>query len=289
MSVTDGKIQFANANGDTLEISLPNLPYKSVIDLPFDIQRADTGLYYVYDHGSDADKYFCEADFILTPAEVTAFNAFMKNTGTSYGRAQDLILRMNSASGFFPFTPYRGDKGDFPAWLEILQAPQVQDSPYLHFLLKSRIHKAAGSWPTYSNVPTGYADGGVSIGTVTGLRFPTDWFQHKANYEAFNAPSETNISSWVNKGGLADSYEAKGTFVFDTGKLNALIKYIAEVSRSSSLTLATDDNYYAFGMDKGDAGSYIVRMIQSQLVITHTDYNRFEMPLAFSYIQDSPS
>ncbi|GAI98184.1 unnamed protein product, partial [marine sediment metagenome] len=182
MAVSDGKVQFEDADANQIEVDLPVFPYKSNIIFPFDIQKLENGKYASYDHGVGAATYdhrICECTFQLTEAEAIIFNDFFRDDYTAApetkGRAFDVTMRMNASSGFFPFGPDKGDVGDFVVALEIKSHARIGESPYLYFSITVNITNV-GSWPVYS-LPAEVAEGEMTIGTITNNRFPPDWIK----------------------------------------------------------------------------------------------------------------
>ena len=285
MPATDGKI-LLTANAATCAISLPSFGYTTTIALPWDIQELDNGAIAIYDHGATAtpntkyDIRSCECSFLLSATEMALFTAWYKDA--TKGRGVDATLEMTTNSGFHPFGPDKGDAGPFTVAIEMDQHASVGESPWLHFPLTLRMTNT-GAYPAYT-APDEVTEGGMTIGTITGNRFPPEWFKVDGRYGCFVALTQNATAYYMDKGTGADWYRVKANMVSNESKAAAVLAYLTGTSRATSLALVCADNSYAFGYDNGDSGTYSTRMIQDTIEIKHNRYNEFEYGLTLEYI-----
>lgn len=284
MAIADGSIQFDDNNGTTIDVPVPSFPYKTIIELPFEWQKQDDGTWEGYDHGDTYDKRSCECSFFYDVDDMETFNDFFRTDGE--GRGQDVIMRMNSNSGFFPFGADKGDEGDFTVALIIKKHGMVGESPFRYFKFDVVIYNT-GSWPAFTP-PAEVDEGELTIGTVTDLRFPPDWFKPKAEYGEFATIEQDASSQWIDRSDNYDWYETGFNMVCNESKTAALIEYLVDTARVNSFTIEPPDDSYAFGRDNSATASYTVQLIQDTITITHTQNNRFTFPLNVAFVSSLP-
>lgn len=280
MAVTEKKIQFENANSNQIEISVPIFGYKSEILFPFDIQEDSNTQYHIFDNGSSYDirKFSCE--LLLTATEMNTLNDFISGSGVTKGRAQELTMRMNDTSGLFPFAPDKGDEGNFTTAIEIENTGMVL-SPYKYFKCNLNVINT-GAWPSYS-LPSEFTEGQLTIGTITGNRFPPDGFKASNSY-GYNITVEQDSSvQFIDKGSGADKYITEFTMISNESKTAKVIEYLTGTARAGAFNITTQSGYYPFGRDKGD-GTFSVRLIRDVIVIEHIGHEQFSYNLSLSYI-----
>jgi hypothetical protein len=282
MAVTDGKIQLEDADLNQIEISVPVFGYKTTILLPFDIQKLDTGLYGIYDHGASYDIRKCNCTFMLSATEMNTLNTFLKedNISTSKGRAYNVTLRMNTGSGFFPYGADKGDVGDFTTAMTFTKHGSVGESPFNYFICDVEMVNV-GTFPAYV-LPAEVSDGAFTFGTITECRFPPDWFSPAINYGYYATIKQNSTVEWIDRGENADWFETQFDFRSNESKTAAVINYITGTSRGGAFNIATPAGYRPFGSDIGD-GTFSVRLIQDKIEITHHEYNLFSFPITLSY------
>jgi hypothetical protein len=278
MAITDGKMQLVNG-ANSIELSVPGFGYRSIIGLPFDLDTLDTGMKTVYDYGTSLDKYSCEFELILTPVEQAALNDFIKNTNKS--RAKACTLAMNTGSGFFPFTPLKGDAGVFTIALVITKSEKLTENPFRYFRTNIAIYNQS-SFPAYT-FQDQINEGSLSIGTVDNVRFPDNYFDPKEDNGILYSIPESGVLNFIDRGILASSWQTGINLSCGTGKASALLNYLVNTARANSFTLTTQPNHYAFGYDKGSSGTYNVNLIQDSIEVIHEGPNRFSIPLTVQY------
>lgn len=291
MSTADGKLNLVYGATE-INVDLPVFPYRTKIELPFDIQKLDSGKYGVYDHGATYDVRSCECEVELTSTDYNNLLAIILNA--AQGRGANLTMSMYTGSGFFPFGPDKGDTGPFTVTAEILDRKGIGSAPWLYFKATLRFVNV-GAWPAYS-LPDQVNEGTMSIGlstdedpdqlnTVYFLRFPPQWFAPRMRAGVHVAIEQNATSQWMDKGAGAgsDAWETTAGMVCNESKAAAAIYFLTGTARSGSWVLNTGANAWPFDRDKAQNGNFTVQMIQDSIEITHTVYNRFEFDLHFGY------
>lgn len=279
---SSGLIRFTNAGGSYVDIAPPVYPYQTIISMPLDIERLDTRLYSVYDHGSGYDRRWCRCTFELTAEQTSTLTAFLITTGATYGRAVELTLEMASDVRFFPFGPDQTPVGGFDVSVVLQPDQRFGDMPLGYGIIHAVIYKSDGAWPAYS-LPTEVSEGGMTVGTVSGLRFPQEWFSPAVTYGYDVAHTQGAETLFVDRGSGRDAYETACKLTLNESKAAALINYLTGTARGSTFSLVTPAGSYAFGVDKADDGTYTVRLITGDLELVHEQYNMFTLPLNLSY------
>lgn len=286
MAITDGKIEITDADNNSIEVNMPVFPYKSIIDLPFDIQKLDDGTYGAYDHGADHDTYDirrCQCRLMLTPAEQVTLNDFLRedNIAITKGRAYDVTLKMNAGSGFFPFCPDKGDVGDFDVAIIFRRHGTIGESPFKYFVSDIEIVNT-GSWPEYS-LPAEISEGSITIGTITNNRFPPDWFKPKVQYGYFITIEQDSSVQWIDRSENGDWWETFFRMHSNESKAAKVIEYLTGTARANAFNMTANADSYMFGRDKGN-GIFSTQLIQDSIIVTHEKYNLFTYSLNLSYV-----
>lgn len=294
MSVTNGKIKFANlAATQFIEIAPPVFGYRTMIEFPFTIGETDDNQRFIYDEGESFDMRSCEGDVILPISEQAAFNDLFRQPAASSGvRGQVITMELPTNSGFFPFGPDKGDAGLFTVIVEIVAFPTFGDVPFRYFKSRIKITTVSTtrgvpvSYPSYS-LPAVVSEGGFTIGTVAGNRYPTSAFDNKGSeYGDFKTVTEGNIAYPVDRSQNADTWEAKFQMISNQPNAAAVIKYLSGTARGNAFSIAgdPDGNYYIFGKDKASVGAFTVKLTQESIEIIHENYDRFSYNLNLVYV-----
>lgn len=281
--MSDGKITLISEGAlNTIEISMPSFPYKTIIEYPYDIQKLDNGQYDIWDNGSAYDKRKCRCLFILSPTEQQTLNNFLRddNIAVSRGRAYDITMSMDADSGFFPFGPDKGDTGDFTVAIIIRKSDAIGEEPFKYFKSELEIINV-GSYPSY-NLPSQIAEGNLTIGTITNNRFPPDWFEPEVKYQYTATRRENGAVSWIDRGEMGDWYETTLKMRSNESKTAAIINYLNTI-RTANFNIIAPADMYMFGRDIGN-GTIEVKLIQNAIEITHQKYNMYDYELNVTYI-----
>jgi hypothetical protein len=277
----DGKMRFTDNNGNTVDVTIPEYGYKSVISFPFDIDTLDTGIKTVFAYDNTLDKYHCECDLILNETDMLSFNSWMKDA--ALGRAKNnCTLQMNANSGFFPFTPLHGDAGIFTVGILVSKSEKVQDNPFRYFKISISIFKQS-TFPAYT-LQSQINEGSLSIGTVNNIRFPESYFDSDEDNSIQSNVDESGTLNFIDRGRIASSWRTAIKLSAGTGKAAAILDYLINTARAGNFALTTQAYHYAFGRDKGSNSAYTVSLIQDSIEVTHELFNKFVFDLNVQYI-----
>jgi len=279
MPITEGKMTFGDGVGGTIEITRPIFGYKSVINFPFHTVNSEDTHIYSFDPGAPYDVRYCDCTFVLNATEHAYLIGYINNTMRA-SNAVEMVLP--SGSGFHPFCPDKGDSGTFTVALEYLGSKGIGEAPYLYFHTNIRITNQ-GAYPEYA-LPTEVSEGSLTIGSVSGIRFPEDWFEPSTEYAAFGSTGRGGTVNFIDRGSYADAYNTKFKVTSNESKAAKVIKYLSGTARAASFQITTGTNYYAFNYEKGSSNTYNVKLNQNDLTVTNNEYNQFEFDLNLNWI-----
>jgi len=282
MSVTDGKIKFVKGVND-IEISMPSYDYETTVVFPWDITKLENGHISIYDNGAIYDKRKCTCLVYMEANELALFNRFV-NFNSNDSKASDLVLQMNTNSGFFPFGADKGDVGDFEVALQIKNHGRVGDVPFRYFVVELTMHNV-GVYPNYT-LPTNRPEGNFSFGNVGECRFPSGWFVPAVKFSNYLTIDQGSRSNWIDRGSEGDSYLTEFTFELDNPKASRVIKEISETIRAENFIVVPPELGYMFGRDKVNISGFLVKMATNTLAITHSRKSLFTIETKLSYVSD---
>lgn len=281
MAVTDGKMKLSDGS-NTVEVSLPEFPYRIILNLSLDIQVLDDDTVDTYDWTASGDKRACVANAFLTATELNNLNTFIRDAAK--GRAKDLRLYLKSGSGFFPFGPDKGDGWDdsnyFTTAVSIRDRGR-QESPSDLFLVEF-VFRNTGAFPAYS-IPAEVSEGNFTIGTITNNRFPPGNFKPKDSIKYDVGIEENSSSQYIDRGANADSYSTQFAMVSNETKCAKVIEYLAATARGAAFNIVSPSGFYPFGRNKSD-GTFSVKLLKNRIEIEHSNYNEFHYDLELAYV-----
>jgi hypothetical protein len=272
------------AGGSTATVETPLFGYKSRIQPSFDVIRSSDDAWHVYDNGTDYDKYICDCTFLLNETQQETLNNFIKGAG----RATAVKMVLPSGSGFYPFSPYRGDVGDFYVAIEYITHPRVRQSPRKYFESEVKIYKDDASWPSYS-IPDSRDEGAFQIGTVSNLRCPIDMFSVAGRYAYTITQTEDRGMHYIDRSSNGDRFTSNFQLNGSVGNIAKVLQYLLSTNRSSggelsNFQVVAPSNYYMFGRDNSGSATYNVRQITREIEVTHNNYNDFQFELSLAYV-----
>lgn len=270
---------FGDGVGGTIEITRPLFGYKSIINFPFHVVNCEDSHSYSYDPGTSYDVRYCDCTFELDATEQAYLIGYINNTMRA-SAAVEMVLPADS--GFHPFCPDKGDAGTFTVALEHLNSKGIGEAPYLYFHTDLRITNQ-GAYPAYS-LPTEYAEGSLTIGSVSGIRFPENWFEPETEYAICSSTGRGGTVSFLDRGSYGDGYNTRFTLVSNESKMAKLIEYLSGTARAASFQIITSSNYYAFNYEKGSSNTYNVKLVQDSLVVANNGYNEFSVDINLNWI-----
>ena len=237
--------------------------------------------YGIWDNGSANDHArMCRATWLMNEANADTLLDIINNTG----RGNNIILRLGTKSGFFPFGPDFGDSGDFTIRVISATPGPVQSDPWLYFSVTLEFVMVSG--PEYV-LPSQVDEGNLQIGTITGLRYPPDFPASSTNYNFSTQLTRAGTPYTIDK--LMDAYVTKLAMVLRHNKAAALINHLMVTVRNNDLNVIAQGNNYIFGRENNSSGKYVCQWLNESITVTHVRYDQFNFDLTFSYRSSSSS
>ena len=277
---TDGYLDLTYS-GNTIQIPHPIFPYKTIITPDIQWVELANGKWSGYDYGATYDKRVCDCVVNMTPGEWSTFSSWFD----AYSRQNSIYIETTAASGLFLFGPDLTHSTALQATVNMDPPKEMGygEDPYRYIKVGLRFTYAqAATQEVVSDVHEGH----WSLGSVTGIRFPPEWWGVDNEYRWHTDPRRDRGANayFIDRGSTADRYLTKSvTLVLRYPKANRLVREILNTIRDNTALLIAPSGHYVFGGDKGEAGSYNVRIPQRELQITHARHNEFHIPLSFSW------
>lgn len=262
-------------SGISRDVTPPEYPYTSTLRLPFEYFRGFDGSYTAFDNGAAYDTRICECTFLFDATDRNAFETFF--TGTPRGQT----LSLTTVSGFYPFGPDKGDSGTFTARILSAEPTGQLLAPWKHWRVSLTL--AMVSAPAYS-LPTEISDGSMSLGSVSGVKYPQDGFEVDTSYGLNTIFTQGGDVYTYDFGTSADSYETTMQINGNHTKIAAIVNYLASTSRTNNFTLTAATGQYPFGYAKGDNTSFTVKLLSPELSVQHIGPDEFTLSISLGYI-----
>lgn len=255
----------------TVDIEMPQWGYSTKIVYPFKTTKLANGKYAKWDSGANYDKRYLSCSWLLKKDNADTLTEIFRDP--EKGRGKLLTLKLGSNSGFYPFGVDRGDSGDFQIVLIDIKLPASQGHPADLFTVTASF-LFVGSFPAYT-IPDPITEGGLQIGTVSGLRYPENMHGQNIAYGVSVAETE-NYSAYTNDKGNSDVYEATLSLDLLGANMARLISFLSGVNgRAKDIEVTPPTNAYLFGIVNGSTDSYICKWLDTELTIVHNNYDSF--------------
>ena len=234
--------------------------------------------YAIWDNGSSRDYRMCKFVSRLNAAQtntlLTIFNTL------AVGRGISLTLGLgHTNTGFFPFGPDRGDKGNFGVRLISVEARPVMEEPWLYF--DTEMVFVEESCPGYT-LPSQIPEGDLQIGAIAELRNPPTMPESATDYGFSTQLTNSGAAYTVDK--LTDFQTTVLKMVCNQSKAAVLINYMCGTVRAANVNIVSQANNYLFGREGGSSGVYSCQWLNEQVVIKHNSFNEFEFELSFYWV-----
>jgi hypothetical protein len=266
-------------SGNFVNISVPEFPYITEINLPFDFIELDDNSTEIMDEGKKYDKRLCKVMFFLPASEQEALNTFLFTDE----RAKNILLTVPSNGGFFPFGADKGDSNGFTVSIETNGTPLIQQYPYRYFKC-DLIFTNTGSYPAY-NLPTEIDEGLFRIGDIYNLQMPQNLFEPDMKYTISVSHTENGSTQYFDRGYAGDNAGTKFVQQCNQSKCAAILNYLTNVVRGSTFVIETQNFYYAFGDNYSSSGTYLVKLASNKITIRHINYDNFEIELSLKRVR----
>jgi hypothetical protein len=199
-------------------------------------------------------------------------------------KGRNLNLELTPSPGFHPFGADRGDTPTFKCRLLSVKQRASIGHPQDNLLADCEfIFNDPSGFPAYTPPVAGIggqkAQGVLSIGTITDLRYPADM-----NTPDFEYGVHTNITENGTPYGNDQNYNvyvSSLNLTQNESKTAELINYLVNTVRGNQVRVIPPAYAYMFGIENLGTNLYDCRMINTSIEITNNIYNEFSFPLVF--------
>ena len=269
-----GTIVFSYGNY-SVTVNKPQYGYTVDIYLNMIKKLLGTGKLNWWDNGSSNDYRVFRTEFLLNENQHKGLFDFFNDP--KKGRGNNITLSLgNSATGFFPAGPDKGDQNDFT-----IQLIQIKDSgilwdPWLYF--KTDISFSIIETPSYA-LPsrTGYEEGGFNIGTIDDLRFPL--FEPFAERGYKTELTRDGTPKIIDRGEYGDGYNTRWIQRANQPNAAAIIDHIVGAVRGNAFDIDNSVNIYPFGIfaNEGPGITIDAKLFNNVISVVHEDYDDFKI------------
>ena len=238
--------------------------------------------YAIWDNGILKDYRTVSLDWLLNATDTNTLLGIFDTL--SKGRGQSFNLNLGTNSGFYPFGPDLGDSGIFQCRILNVNTQPVLEEPWLWF--KTQATMVMETSPSYS-LPTEIDEGDITIGTVSGLRFPPNMPQSENSFGYTTQLTYTGVPYTVDKTINSDSDTTTLDMVCNQSKAAALIDHMVGTVRDANLNITDNANGYFFGRKAGEDNTYVCQWLDSKISITHSRFDEFSFGLTFYRVSTS--
>jgi hypothetical protein len=278
-SAPDTTIEFKRG-ANAITVNTPQFGYRTEVHMALRItERLGHGLRRIWDQGADYDVRFFMPNFVLEEDQQEDLQGFFSDAAR--GRGVDCQLRV--PQGIFPFGPDLGDYRRFQVRLVTIEPRGAGRHPWLHF--HSDLSFVLIKAPSYS-LPSIVTQGGrLRIGSVSGFRFPPEFYGAETRYASDTAVTHGGGAHTLDRTATADHWECGVNIVANKGLTAHLIDHLVGTVRGAAFEMATSRNSYLAGRDHEDsgkllgAGIYDVRLTHNVLSVTHRRFDEWAMDM----------
>lgn len=267
------------ASATTITIATPEFRYNVNVQLSTHIERQSDNSYKIWDDLVANDFRTLTATWVLDSTDTNSLLELFRDKAKGRGENLELVPDL----GFFPAGPDKGDAGTFNVRMLTLTQRPVEMQPVLHFINEITF-SFNGSFPSYT-IPAQVTEGGLTIGTVSGLRFPQNGNNINIGYAVNTQLAQDGTSYTIDISSTADFFETTFPMILQETNMAELVKHLQTV-RASPIDLIPPANAFIFGRTGGGTATYPCTFIQNSIALTHVTHDRWITDLSF-YRNDS--
>ncbi|HET8686620.1 MAG TPA: hypothetical protein VFM18_08145 [Methanosarcina sp.] len=269
------KLIIHKSGGDVdIAINPPEIGYQVELQMAISIVELSNKKYGMWDNGIAYDTNILRVNSLLL--DPTA-QKYLSDALTSNDPLFTMTLDLESNRGFYPAGPHHGDSGTFDLKLISRDTSEWLDDPYGYF--RNTLEFTVKPNQTYT-IPSLRTEGTLSIGEVTGLRYPPEGFRIKNKYAYEAITGHNNNTSGIDDG--SDVQECNFYLICNNENAANLINFITGVDgRINRFNLVSQSNYYSFGIENGSSGTYPVKILKQNIIMTHENDSFWSIPLSF--------
>lgn len=265
-----------NRTGSTVDIDInpPEAGYQVELQMAMSIIELSNKKYGIWDNGAAYDTNILRINSLLLDPTV---QKELSDALTSGDPLFTMTLDLETDRGFYPAGPQHGDIGTFALKLLNRDTSEWLDDPYGYF--RNVIEFTVTPNQSYT-LPALRSEGSFTLGAITGLRYPPEGFRIKNKYAYEAIAGRGNNTSGIDDG--IDLQECNFELICNTQNTSNLINYLSGVNgRKNRFNLVSQSNYYSFGIENGSSGTYPVRLLKQNIVMTHDTDMFWSIPLSF--------
>jgi len=260
------------AGSNSYTLNPPEYGYVSTVNMSLEHVKRSPKSLLVYDHGAGFDHRTCKCKFLMNESDTnTLIDIFDTDA-----RGGFISLRLPKNSGFYPFGPDRGDSGKFQCRMLSIDPSPVMEEPYKYSRVMFELKEHA--YPAYTP-PAQVAEGGLQIGTVTGLLYPQKWPEPDFSWGIDSKLTFGGEYYALDKDAYVDSQETKLKMRCNQSNAAALIAHLAGVVRGNYVTIQCPADSFIFGTQTNSSTTHSAIMLNKKIDIKHTGFNEFEFEL----------
>jgi len=264
------------ASGTEYTLPSPVWGYKTDIKMSLVITRTKDGGVMIFDRGSDYDYRTLECSFFLNVDDANILVNICKDAGKGRDNEVDIIL--SAGCGFYPYGPDKGDSGTFKSRILNVTAESSIGHPQDMFVIKLNF-LFTGSYPYYS-IPAKKSEGNLTIGSVSGIRYPQNMHVQNNRYNIVHSLTE-NGTPYVMDKTTGDIYESTLDIVSNHQNMSNLVNELSVTVRKKAVNIIPPSNSYLFGRENASTATYSCKLLQNTITVSHTNYNEFSTILNF--------
>lgn len=258
----------------------PLFGYKTIIDLSIKWKQQDGNKFIPWDNGIAYTTRKCQCTFALDKVSFASLMGIF----IDQSKGRNLNLELTPSPGFHLFGADRGDTPTFKCrLLSVKQRASIGHPQDVLLADCEFLFNDPSGFPAYTPPVAGIggqkAQGVLSIGTITNLRYPDDLSTPDLQY-AVNTILTGDGTPYGNDQNYNVSI-ATLNLTQNESKTAELIAYLVNTIRATTVRVVPPANSYLFGIENGDTGLYDCRMLNERIEITNTRYNEFTFPLTF--------
>ena len=261
------------AGNSSVTIDNPLYGYATEIKLAFDVTRL-IGRYAHADYGPEFDHRTLSAStHWRNESDMVLLAAFLRDN-----RGTEITLSLGAdPTGFFPFGPDLGDKGDFTVHLDEYVSGGVLDMPFRHFAPELRLKLKSA--PAYV-LPDPVTEGAFSVGGIN-FRWPQNGVAPTTRNGRTHVYTRSGAQYGLDLGTGADVHEVAFTLEGGAENIGRFLHSVGLPGRTDDVVISVPEHYWLFGPENDSAGAYKTRLITSILSVTHDRFNRFSVPVRY--------
>ena len=262
-----------------LTVANPEFGYKVRVQTAMRIaQRAD-GSYSIYDPSYIYDTYFCTCTAFLHVLDM----ADLMDVFLNIAKGRGMQVTLTPGTGFYPFGPYRGDVGPFSVKIMDIKQKTTVGHPEDYIPTELTFAYTGGAFPSYAPASQ-VAEGDLTIGLISGLRWPNSQPSLTADYGIDAQVTHGNYAYIIDRTISKDTYQTEMGLVLNQTNMAALQNYLLATGRGGTISITPPANTYLFGVENLSTDTYSVNWINGSLEMTNETFNRWTTKLTFNTI-----